>query len=81
VLVVLMRLSCLLCLGTEHELTLVGTALMMQVPTQSRILGYPAIAMVFFLLAALGGAALMVSIVRTDSQIARRESSDRDPRS
>jgi hypothetical protein len=40
----------------------------------------PAIAMVFFLLAALGGAALMVSIVRTDSRIARREGSDRDPR-
>ena len=36
---------------------------MMQVPTDSRILGYPSIAMVFFLLAALGGAALVVSIV------------------
>jgi hypothetical protein len=58
----------------------VGAALMMQVPTQNRILGYPAIAMVFFLLAALGGAALMISIVRTDSRIARREDTDRDPR-
>jgi hypothetical protein len=36
--------------------------------------------MVFFLLAALGGAALVVSIVVTDRRIARRETRDRDPR-
>jgi hypothetical protein len=35
---------------------------------------------VFFLLAAVGGAALVISIVRTDSRIARREATDRDPR-
>ena len=58
----------------------VGAALMMQIPTRSTIMGYPAIAMVFFLLAALGGGALVVSIVRTDRRIARRAAQDRDAR-
>jgi hypothetical protein len=36
--------------------------------------------MVFFLIAALGGAALVASIVVTDRKIARQEGRDRDPR-
>jgi hypothetical protein len=67
-------------MGIVMAALVVGAALMMQVPTENRILGYPAIAMVFFLLAALGGAALVISIVRTDSRIAKRAESDRDPR-
>jgi len=78
---VLQRLANRLTTGIVLAALVVGAALMMQVPTDSRILGYPSIAMVFFLLAAIGGAALVVSIVVTDRRIARRETRDRDPRS
>ena len=78
---VLQRLANRLTTGIVLAALVVGAALMMQVPTDSRILGYPSIAMVFFLLAAVGGAALVVSIVVTDRRIARRETRDRDPRS
>ena len=77
---VMQRLANRLTTGIVLAALVVGAALMMQVPTDSRILGYPSIAMVFFLLAALGGAALVVSIVVTDRRIARRETRDRDPR-
>lgn len=77
---VLQRLANRLTTGIVLAALVVGAALMMQVPTDSRILGYPSIAMVFFLLAAIGGAALVVSIVVTDRRIARRETRDRDPR-
>ena len=77
---VLQRLANRLTMGIVMAALVVGAALMMQVPTENRILGYPAIAMVFFLLAAVGGAALVVSIVRTDSRIARQAATDRDPR-
>jgi predicted unusual protein kinase regulating ubiquinone biosynthesis (AarF/ABC1/UbiB family) len=71
-LTVLQKLANRLTMGLVLASIVVGAALMMQVPTQSRILGYPAIAMVFFLLAALGGAALLVWIIRTDRRIARQ---------
>ena len=45
---------------------IVGAALLMQVPTSFRILGYPGLAMILFLLAVTGGAALAVTIVMSD---------------
>ncbi|NYG05759.1 putative unusual protein kinase regulating ubiquinone biosynthesis (AarF/ABC1/UbiB family) [Phycicoccus badiiscoriae] len=77
---VLQRLANRLTMGIVMAALVVGAALMMQVPTSNRILGYPAIAMVFFLLAAVGGAALVASIVRSDSRIARQAAADRDPK-
>ena len=77
---VLQRLANRLTTGIVLAALVVGAALMMQVPTDSTILGYPSIAMVFFLLAAVGGAALVVSIVVTDRKIARQEKTARDPR-
>jgi predicted unusual protein kinase regulating ubiquinone biosynthesis (AarF/ABC1/UbiB family) len=77
---VMQRLANRLTMGIVLAALVVGAALMMQVPTQTRILGYPAIAMVFFLLAALGGAALVVSIIRNDQRTARSAERDRDPR-
>jgi predicted unusual protein kinase regulating ubiquinone biosynthesis (AarF/ABC1/UbiB family) len=77
---VLQRLANRLTTGIVLAALVVGAALMMQVPTDSTILGYPSIAMVFFLLAAVGGAALVVSIVVTDRKIARQEQTARDPR-
>jgi hypothetical protein len=77
---VLQRLANRLTTGIVLAALVVGAALMMQVPTDSTILGYPSIAMVFFLLAAVGGAALVLSIVVTDRKIARQEQTARDPR-
>ena len=45
---------------------IVGAALLMQVPTTFRILGYPGLAMLFFLAAGAGGVGLIASIVKTD---------------
>ena len=77
---VLQRLANRLTMGIVLAALVVGAALMMQVPTRDKILGYPAIAMIFFLLAAIGGAVLVFSIVRTDRRIARRAALDRDAR-
>jgi predicted unusual protein kinase regulating ubiquinone biosynthesis (AarF/ABC1/UbiB family) len=74
----LQRLTNRLTMGIVLAAIVVGAALMMQVPTTARILGYPAIAMVFFLLAAVAGAALVVSIVVTDRRSARAARRERD---
>lgn len=54
----------------------VGAALMMQIPTESRIWGYPSIAMICFAVAAAGAIVLVISIIMADRRIAltaRRE--------
>ena len=45
---------------------IVGAALLARVPTSSELFGYPTLAIVFFLIAALGAIALVVSIIWTD---------------
>ena len=79
-LLVLQRLANRLTTGIVLAALVVGAALMMQVPTSSRILGYPAIAMVFFLLAALGGTVMVTSILLTDRRTARESRKTRDRR-
>jgi hypothetical protein len=59
-------------LGLILAALIVGAALLMQVPTTFRILGYPALAILFFLGAAAGGLALVLSIVVTDGMKPRR---------
>ena len=51
---------------------IVGAALLSNVRTTERIAGYPAVAFVLFMLAALGGAYLLVSIVLGDRRLRRR---------
>ena len=46
----------------------VGAAMLMSVPTTFKIFGYPGIAMLFFLAAAAGGIALVVSILMYDAK-------------
>jgi ubiquinone biosynthesis protein len=53
-------------LGLLLAALIVGAALLMQVETSFRILGYPGLAIVSFLLAAAGGVALIVAIVFWD---------------
>jgi len=70
---VLQRLANRLTLGLVIAATIVGAAMMIQVPTRHHFLGYPTIAIVFFLLAVLGGMALAVWIVVTDRKVAGTE--------
>ena len=45
---------------------IVGAAMLMQVQTTFRIFGYPGLAMLFFLGAAVGGSLMVVQILRSD---------------
>jgi len=50
----------------------IGAALIMRIPTQSRLFGYPALAIVMFLVAAAAGAWVLVSIFLSDLPQRRR---------
>lgn len=70
---VLQRLANRLTLGLIIAAAILGASQLMQVPTKHRLLGYPALAIVLFALAILGGAALAGWIVVTDRKVARTE--------
>jgi predicted unusual protein kinase regulating ubiquinone biosynthesis (AarF/ABC1/UbiB family) len=53
-------------LGLVLAALIVGAALLMRVETSFRLLGYPGLAIIFFGIAALGGVALIVSILFDD---------------
>jgi predicted unusual protein kinase regulating ubiquinone biosynthesis (AarF/ABC1/UbiB family) len=55
-------------LGLVLAALIVGAALLMQVPTPFRILGYPGLAILLFLAAAFGGLWLVVSILVRDRE-------------
>ena len=48
---------------------IIGAALLARIPGGPRLLGYPAVALILFLAAALGGAWLLISIVLGDRRI------------
>jgi esterase/lipase superfamily enzyme len=58
--------------GLVLSALIIGAALLTRVRTSARVAGYPALAFVVFLLAAVGGAYLIVSIVIGDRKIRRR---------
>jgi predicted unusual protein kinase regulating ubiquinone biosynthesis (AarF/ABC1/UbiB family) len=62
----LQKIANRIALGVVVAALIVGAALLMQVPTDFRIFGYPGLAMLFFLIAAAGGVALSVAIVLSD---------------
>jgi predicted unusual protein kinase regulating ubiquinone biosynthesis (AarF/ABC1/UbiB family) len=51
---------------------IIGAALLMRVPTEFKVFGYPGLAMICFLVAAAGGMALLVAIVLQDRKHKRR---------
>jgi len=53
-------------LGLILAALIVGAAMLMRVETSFRILGYPGLPMIFFLIAALGGLGLVFNIVHSD---------------
>lgn len=68
---VLHRVANRVTLGIIIAATTLGAAMMMRVPSDHEVFGYPAIAMVFFTFAVLAGAALAVWIVLTDRKVAQ----------
>lgn len=58
--------------GVVLAALILGAALLMRVETEAMILGYPALAMVLFLAAALSGFGLLISIFLTDEHRRRR---------
>jgi ubiquinone biosynthesis protein len=63
-------------MGLVLAALIIGAAMLMQVDTDFEILGYPGLAIIFFLTAAAGGVALMADILlhdeKSDKEIARR---------
>jgi predicted unusual protein kinase regulating ubiquinone biosynthesis (AarF/ABC1/UbiB family) len=71
-LTVLQKIANRVVLGIIIAATILGAALLMRVPSGSTIFGYPAIAILCFLVAVIGGAALSVWIVVSDRRIATK---------
>ncbi|GAA1169400.1 AarF/UbiB family protein [Ornithinimicrobium humiphilum] len=69
---VLQHLATRLVAGIVLSAVILGAALTMRVESDVTLLGYPAIATIFFLVAAVGGLALVVSVLVTDRRDARR---------
>jgi ABC-type polysaccharide/polyol phosphate export permease len=59
-------------MGLVLAAMIVGAAMLMRIETSWKILGYPGLAMLFFLAAAGGGMWLMFQIVVTDSQTKKK---------
>lgn len=59
-------------LGLILAALIVGAALLMRVETSFQILGYPALPMFFFLIAAIAGIGLAITIVSTDVKARRK---------
>jgi len=68
----LQKIANRIALGLVLAALIVAAAMIMQVPTSFRLLGYPGLAMILFLLAAGGGAALALQIVTHDRTPRRR---------
>ena len=68
----LQKIANRIAMGTVLAALIVGAAIVMQIPTRMTILGYPALAVVLFAGAAIGGIALVVSIATTDRRARRR---------
>jgi len=60
-------------LGLILAALIVGAAMLMRVETSFRIMGYPGMPMIFFLLAAIAGLGLALSIVSTDVKARKKK--------
>jgi ubiquinone biosynthesis protein len=59
-------------LGLILAALIVGAAMLMRVETSFRIFGYPGLAMIFFLLAAIAGVGLVITIIMTDAKARKK---------
>jgi ubiquinone biosynthesis protein len=62
-----------IAMGLVLAALIVGASMLMRVETSFKILGYPGFAMMFFLLAAIAGVALLVTIVMTDVKARKKD--------
>ncbi|CAN5878627.1 AarF/UbiB family protein [soil metagenome] len=65
----LQKIANRITLGLLLAALIIGAAMLMRVETTFRILGYPGLAMLFFLMAAIGALLLAYSIVRDDRHV------------
>jgi predicted unusual protein kinase regulating ubiquinone biosynthesis (AarF/ABC1/UbiB family) len=68
----LQKLANRVTMGLLLAALIVGAAMLMRVPTASHLFGYPALAIVCFLAAAVGAGLLLVSIVWSDRRTKKR---------
>jgi ubiquinone biosynthesis protein len=68
------KLANRLTMGLVVAALVIGAALIMRIPTDSRLFGYPSLAIVLFLAAAIAALCLLVSIVMSDLPQRRRRS-------
>jgi ubiquinone biosynthesis protein len=68
----LQKIANRITLGLILAALIVGAAMLMTVPTNFKILGYPGLAIIFFLAAAGGGIALMLDILFYDERPSKR---------
>lgn len=72
----LQKIANRITLGLVLAALIIGAALMMRVETSFRIFGYPGLPAIFFLIAAIAGIALAVSIVVTDEKPKKKADED-----
>jgi ubiquinone biosynthesis protein len=69
----LQKIANRITVGLVLAALILGAALLMSVPTNFRILGYPGLAMLFFLGAAVGGVMLVAQILWSDRSKSRKD--------
>jgi predicted unusual protein kinase regulating ubiquinone biosynthesis (AarF/ABC1/UbiB family) len=67
----LQKIANRITVGLVLAALILGAAMLMSVPTDFRILGYPGLAMMFFVIAATGGVVLLATILLTDVRAKR----------
>src|SRR6185295_5303002 len=68
----LQKIANRITLGLVLAALIVGAAMLMSVPTSFRILGYPGLAIIFFIAAATGGVLLIVNILSYDMRARKK---------
>ncbi|HVG18433.1 MAG TPA: AarF/UbiB family protein [Blastocatellia bacterium] len=68
----LQKIANRITMGLVLAALIIGAAMLMSVPTDFRILGYPGLAMIFFLIATGGGLILMINILFYDEKAKKK---------
>ena len=68
----LQKIANRIAMGVVLAALIIGAAMLMRVETTFRILGYPGLAMLFFLAAAIGGLIMVMNIVAHDRRSSRK---------
>jgi ubiquinone biosynthesis protein len=69
----LQKIANRITMGLVLAALIIGASMLMRVETSFKILGYPGLPMIFFLLAAGGAVALLASIIANDRQVKKGE--------